>query len=102
MRTCPHCGCVQHKAPAALQEWAETTKLPNSERIILRKIVSRYPRVVPVGDIVSELWTARNEPAEPEQVAFVYISKLRAKMKGSGWKLRNSRHQGYTVESEVA
>jgi WD40 repeat protein/DNA-binding SARP family transcriptional activator len=76
----------------------------SKERTILACLVARAGRVVPVDDLIEELW-GDHPPRAPERTLVSYVSRLRRELQprrsaGSNVEVIVFRADGYTLESD--
>jgi WD40 repeat protein/DNA-binding SARP family transcriptional activator len=76
----------------------------SKERTILACLIARAGRVVPVDDLIEELWGDR-PPRAPEKTLVSYVSRLRRELQprrsaGSNVDVIVFRADGYTLESD--
>jgi DNA-binding transcriptional activator of the SARP family len=76
----------------------------SKERTILACLVARAGRVVPVDDLIEELW-GDHPPRAPEKTLVTYVSRLRRDLQsrrsaGSNVDVIVFRADGYTLESD--
>ena len=76
----------------------------SKERTILACLVARAGRVVPVDDLIEELW-GDHPPRAPEKTLISYVSRLRRELQsrpsaGSNVDVIVFRADGYTLESD--
>jgi WD40 repeat protein/DNA-binding SARP family transcriptional activator len=76
----------------------------SKERTILACLIARAGRVVPVDDLIEELW-GDNPPRAPEKTLVSYVSRLRRELQsrpsaGSNVDVIVFRADGYTLESD--
>jgi len=76
----------------------------SKERTILACLIARAGRVVPVDDLIEELW-GDHPPRAPEKTLVSYVSRLRRELHsrrsaGSNVDVIVFRADGYTLESE--
>src|SRR5512132_494935 len=76
----------------------------SKERTILACLVARAGRVVPVDDLIEELW-GDHPPRVPEKTLVTYVSRLRRDLQsrrsaGSNMDVIVFRADGYTLESD--
>ena len=76
----------------------------SKERTILACLVARAGRVVPVEDLIEELW-GDHPPRTPERTLISYVSRLRRELQsrrspGSNVDVIIFRADGYTLESD--
>src|SRR6266576_261374 len=76
----------------------------SKERTILACLIARAGRVVPVDDLIEELWGDR-PPRNPEKALVSYVSRLRRELQshrsaGSNIDVIVFRADGYTLEND--
>lgn len=93
MERCPHCKApVYGVLPWTLEINRLTHKygnppirFPMKEAEILLKFLKKYPDHVHINSIIYGMWAERNldEPQDADNVARVYISKIRKRLKSA-------------------
>jgi WD40 repeat protein/DNA-binding SARP family transcriptional activator len=87
------------------EEGGDPLPIPGSkERTILAYLIARAGRVVPVDDLIEELW-GEHPPRTVEKTLGSYVSRLRRALQpgrsnGSGTNLIVSRRDGYSLDTD--